>query len=65
MKSLLESRPARAAVAAIAAVGLSASLGTGIAAAAKPASSVERSADEDSKTKDDPVVFSGQGRKVG
>ncbi len=64
MKSLLESRPARAAVAALAALGLSASLATGVAAA-KPASSVERTADADSKSKDDPVVFSGQGRKVG
>lgn len=64
MKSLLESRPGRVAVAAVAALGLSASLGTGVAAA-KPANAVERSAEAGTVSDDKRGVFTSQGRKVG
>ena len=65
MKSLLESRPARVAVAAVATLGLSASLGTGVAAAAKPAAAEERTVDAGAQADDKRSTFSSQGRKVG
>lgn len=65
MKSLLRFRPARAAVAAMAAVGLSASLGTGMAAAGKPDNAVERSAEAGSTADDNGRPVTSEGRKVG
>ncbi len=67
MKSLLELRTARVADAAVAAFGLSASLGSGVAAAAKgkPAVAVERKAAAGKKAHERRPVTSGEGRKVG
>jgi hypothetical protein len=67
MKSLFELRTARVAVAAVAAVGLSASLGSGVAAAAKgkPPVAVERKAAAGKKADERRPVTSGEGRKVG
>lgn len=67
MKSLLEFRAARFAVAAIAAAGLSASLGTGAAAAArtKPDVVTERSGKGSAKVAERRPSVTDQGRKVG
>lgn len=65
MKSFLESRPGRVAVAAVATLGLSASLGTGVATAAKPAAADARTVEAGSISDDKRGVFTSQGRKVG
>ena len=66
MKSLLELRRTRVAVAAIAACALTGSLGAGMAAAAsRPAVAVERSSETRSVADEHRPSVQTQGRKVG
>ena len=66
MKSLLDFRIARVAVAAVAAAGLGASLGTGVAAAqGKSATAIERKAAAGTKADERRPINRAKGRKVG
>ncbi len=66
MKSLLEFRMTRIAVAAVAAAAVTGSLGAGMAAAAsQPAVAVERSSERRSVAEDHRPYGGTEGRKVG